>query len=191
MLKELLGDKWKDGMTVEEAETALTGKNLADLSTGEYVSKGKYADALKDVETKNGTIAEQLRQLEELKKTSGASEQLKAEIDKLKKAITDKENEFSQKYNARERQYIIDDSLKGAKAKNLGALKGALNGKFDFDKAEIKDGKITGLDDVLNELKTSDGYLFDDGVPTIPKAGKEHGGAGNGGSDVYAELRKL
>lgn len=41
-LKELLGDAFKDGMTFEEVETALNGKNLADLSSGQYVSVGKH-----------------------------------------------------------------------------------------------------------------------------------------------------
>lgn len=41
-LKELLGEKYKDGMTLGEVEEALNGKNLADLATGDYVSKAKY-----------------------------------------------------------------------------------------------------------------------------------------------------
>ena len=41
-LKELLGTNYKEGMTFEEAEKALEGMNLADLSKGEYVSKSKY-----------------------------------------------------------------------------------------------------------------------------------------------------
>jgi len=43
MLKELLGDKFKDGMTVEEIETALAGRKIVDLN-GEtkYVLKEKF-----------------------------------------------------------------------------------------------------------------------------------------------------
>lgn len=41
-LKELLGDLYKDGMTLAEVEQALSGKKLADLSMGEYVSKSKF-----------------------------------------------------------------------------------------------------------------------------------------------------
>ena len=41
-LKELLGDKYNAEMTVADAEKLLEGKRLADLSTGEYVSKAKY-----------------------------------------------------------------------------------------------------------------------------------------------------
>ena len=45
-LKEFLGNAYKSGMTIEEAENALAGKNLVDLSTGEYVSKAKYISFL-------------------------------------------------------------------------------------------------------------------------------------------------
>lgn len=43
-IRELLGEAYKDGMTFEEVESALSGKKLADLSSGEYVSKGKLSD---------------------------------------------------------------------------------------------------------------------------------------------------
>ena len=43
-IKELLGDAYREDMTLAEIETALANKKLADLSTGEYVSKKKYDD---------------------------------------------------------------------------------------------------------------------------------------------------
>jgi len=188
-LKEMLGDSYKDGLTVEEIDKLIADKKFADLTSGNYVDKGKYEDLKKDLEAKSTSSSEQLKQLEELKKTAGISEQLKTEIDNLKKTLTDKETEFSQKYNARERQYVIDDALKSTKAKNVGALKGALNGKFDFEKAEVKDGKITGLDEVLKGLKETDGYLFTEEETAPAKAGREPGV--NPNSDRFGDLRKL
>jgi hypothetical protein len=41
-IRELLGDAYKEDMTFAEVESALTGKDLVDLSTGKYVSKSKY-----------------------------------------------------------------------------------------------------------------------------------------------------
>lgn len=41
-LKELLGDLYKEGMTLAEVETALATKKLVDLSMGEYISKSKF-----------------------------------------------------------------------------------------------------------------------------------------------------
>lgn len=50
-LRELLGSAYKEGMTLQEAESALSGKNLVDLSTGDYVSKSKYIDDTKLLNT--------------------------------------------------------------------------------------------------------------------------------------------
>lgn len=41
-LQEILGEAYKDGMTVEEIQTALANKKVVDISTGAYVSVSKY-----------------------------------------------------------------------------------------------------------------------------------------------------
>ena len=45
-IKEILGDAYKADMTLADIESALNGKNLADLSGGQYVSVGKYNAAI-------------------------------------------------------------------------------------------------------------------------------------------------
>ena len=45
-IREILGDSYKEGMTFAEIESALNGKNLADLSGGQYVSVSKYNSAI-------------------------------------------------------------------------------------------------------------------------------------------------
>ena len=163
-------------MTVEEADKVLgeMGAKIFDLSKGEYVGRGRYQTLEADVKAKSEENAALVKQLEELKK---GSPEIRAEITKLQDELKAKDEEFSRKYNAREREYLIDDILKDAKPKNLGALKGALNGKFDFEKAEVKDGKVAGLSEILTQLKESDGYLFEDSTPAprgagLPPAGK-------------------
>lgn len=175
-IKEILGEKYKDGMTVEEADKVLgeMGAKIFDLSKGEYVGRGRYQTLEADVKAKSEENAALVKQLEELKK---GSPEIRAEITKLQDELKAKDEEFSRKYNAREREYLIDDILKDAKPKNLNALKGALNGKFDFEKAEVKDGKVVGLSEILTQLKESDGYLFEDSAPAprgagLPPAGK-------------------
>lgn len=175
-IKEILGEKYKDGMTVEEADKVLgeMGAKIFDLSKGEYVGRGRYQTLEADVKAKSEENAALVKQLEELKK---GSPEIRAEITKLQDELKAKDEEFSRKYNAREREYLIDDILKDAKPKNLNALKGALNGKFDFEKAEVKDGKVAGLSEILTQLKESDGYLFEDSAPAprgagLPPAGK-------------------
>lgn len=41
-LQELLGNDFKEGMTFDEINSAIAKKNIADLATGNYVSKGKF-----------------------------------------------------------------------------------------------------------------------------------------------------
>lgn len=179
-LKELLGNSYRDGMTVEEADKALgeAGAKLFDLSKGDYVGKGRYQTLEADVKAKMEENAALVKQLDELRKNS--PENVKAEIAKLQEQLKAKDEEYAQKYNAREKEYLIDGILRDAKPKNLGALKGALNGKFDFTKAEVKDGKVAGLSEILTQLKESDGYLFEDSVAApkgagLPPAGKNAG----------------
>ena len=40
-LQALLGDSYKEGMTIEEIGEFFKGKKFADLSTGNYVDKNK------------------------------------------------------------------------------------------------------------------------------------------------------
>ena len=67
-LRELLGDAYKSEMTIADVEIALNGKNLVDLTEGQYVSIGKY----------NSAIAE--RDDFKAKYTSTLSEAKKAEL---------------------------------------------------------------------------------------------------------------
>lgn len=91
-IKNLLGDAYKEGMTLEEVNKALEGKKLVDLSTGEYVSKGKY-DTLetkhKNLQAEFDQVKEQTKDFEKIKaenetfKTEKADAELKAKVLKL------------------------------------------------------------------------------------------------------------
>lgn len=54
-LKDLLGEAYHDDITAEEVNNFFSGKNFADLSTGQYVDKNKYD---RDIQNLNTTIAE-------------------------------------------------------------------------------------------------------------------------------------
>lgn len=60
-IQELLGTDYKEGMTVDEINTALQGKKLADLSSGEYIRKD-YADAT--AKTKTQELNKQIEDLQ-------------------------------------------------------------------------------------------------------------------------------
>ena len=44
-LKEILGENYREDMTVAEISEAISKLKLADLSKGEYVAKGKLTEA--------------------------------------------------------------------------------------------------------------------------------------------------
>lgn len=48
-LQALLGDSYKEGMTVEEIGAFFKGKNFKDLSTGNYVDKSKFDNKVNEL----------------------------------------------------------------------------------------------------------------------------------------------
>lgn len=50
-LQELLGENFKEGMTVEEISNQISQMKLADLSKGDYVAKGKLTEAENKIKT--------------------------------------------------------------------------------------------------------------------------------------------
>jgi len=76
-LKELLGDAYKEGMTIEEIEAALVDKDLVDRSTlGEVVNKKTFDKTASEL----ASLKKKLRELEESSLT--AEEKLKAETER-------------------------------------------------------------------------------------------------------------
>lgn len=59
-LQQLLGEAYKEGMTLDDINAALQGKKLADLSTGAYVDKNKYEADIKAKETELEQKAQEL-----------------------------------------------------------------------------------------------------------------------------------
>lgn len=72
-LKDILGDSYREDMTLADIESAIAEKKLADLSSGEYVSKGKLTDyerRMKDAEKKlaDKLTEEEKAQIEQAKR---------------------------------------------------------------------------------------------------------------------------
>lgn len=77
---EIFGDK---SLTLEQFTERTASMKLADLSTGEYVAKGKYDSDLKKARDELKTAKETIATLEANK---GDTEALQAELDKYKQA---------------------------------------------------------------------------------------------------------
>jgi hypothetical protein len=99
-IRELLGDAYKEGITFEEVEAALANKNLADLSTGNYVAVGKYNSAIAerdDFKSKyNAKLTEAEREAEQAREREAHYKELERQnsvykyTEKLNASISDK-----------------------------------------------------------------------------------------------------
>ena len=98
-LKDILGESYKEDMTLADIEKAIANMKLADLSSGEYVSKGKLTDYETRMKKAEKALADKLTEEEkaqiELAKKEEYYKQLEKEnnrnkyLTKLGKTIKD------------------------------------------------------------------------------------------------------
>ena len=89
-LKELMGDAFKDGITVEEITNFFEGKKFADLGTGQYVDKNKFDNTVNDLNKKLTDANNQLNaKMTDEEKSQQAQKEQVAEIERLKKLLSD------------------------------------------------------------------------------------------------------
>jgi hypothetical protein len=87
-LQEMLGDAFHEGMSIDEINTALSGKKFADLSTGNYVDKNKYDADLKAKDSEIQRKAEALSQkMSDDEKKAAAEAEKDALIERLEQQI--------------------------------------------------------------------------------------------------------
>lgn len=88
-LQEMLGDSYKEGMSLEEVDNFFKGKNYADLSTGNYVDKDKYNKQINNLtEQLNATKNELNAKLTDEEKNNRASQEQAQEIERLKQLLS-------------------------------------------------------------------------------------------------------
>ena len=89
-LKELMGDAFKDGITVEEITSFFEGKKFADLGTGQYVDKNKFDNTVNDLNKKLTDANNQLSaKMTDEEKSQQAQQEQVAEIERLKKLLSE------------------------------------------------------------------------------------------------------
>ena len=76
-LQTLMGESYKEGITIDEINTFLSDKKFADLSTGAYVDKNKYEA---DIKAKDNEI----KQYKETIKSKMSDDEQKLESEKEK-----------------------------------------------------------------------------------------------------------
>jgi len=87
-LQALMGDSYKEGMTLEDVSKFFEGKKFADLSTGNYVDKSKYDNQVNSLTTKLNEKEQELNaKLTDEEKNAKASQAQAKEIEELRKAL--------------------------------------------------------------------------------------------------------
>ena len=81
-IREILGDAYKADMTLAEIESALNGKNLADLSGGQYVSVGKYNSAIAERDDYKAKYTDTLTEAQKAEQANIERENRYKEIEK-------------------------------------------------------------------------------------------------------------
>lgn len=124
--KKLLGDKYKDGLSDTELLALLNELNLADLSSGEYVAKGKFDARESEIAKLQKAIAEYQEKenasLTDAQKRDLAYKSLEESNQKLAKEVEQfklKETIMASGFSADECAKIIDAQNKG---ENVAAI---------------------------------------------------------------------
>jgi len=137
-LKELLGDAYKEGMTIEEIDAALADKDLVDRSTlGEVVNKKTFDKTASEL----ASLKKKLRELEESSLT--AEEKLKAETERAQELQKQYQRELA-KLKAKE---IFVTA--GLKENNYNSLLEAIVSEDE----EITITRAKTMVDVINDQK--------------------------------------
>lgn len=88
-LQKLMGDSYKEGLTVEDITNFMKGKKFADLSQGSYVDINKYNDDVKDLKKQLDEKDKDLKAKMSAEELDQAAQKAKDdEIERLKQLLS-------------------------------------------------------------------------------------------------------
>ncbi len=89
-LQKLMGDSYKEDLTIDDIKNFMKGKNFADLSSGNYVDKNKYNADIKNLNDKISAKDTELQsKMTDDEKAKAASNAQAAEIERLTKLLSE------------------------------------------------------------------------------------------------------
>ena len=155
---------------------------LADLTSGEYVSKGKYDSLETQLNNTQTLLTDTNAKLEAALQNAGDNEALKQEIENIKNTNQTEVANITAQYEAKLKNAAVMAELSKAGANDPTDILPHLK----MDAITITDNGIVGLTEQLEPIKTAKPYLFK-GDPKPGASGLAHGGGG----DNKAELNKM
>lgn len=170
------------GLTEEQAKAVLEGFKG-------YVPPERFNEVNEAKKAAETLVSERDKQIEGLKKSTGDSEALKAEIEKLQSENKAAKEKYESDIKTLKINNAIDSALTASGAKNLKAVRALL----DMEKITLEGDEVKGVDDQIKALLKGEdtSFLFnvaDNGVKT-PKGMKAKEGSGNpAGKKSYNEM---
>lgn len=184
-LKPILGDELFTQFC-EKMEGA-TGITLANIADGAYIPKNKFDNVNEKVKTLNAQISELNGKLAAAQQQSGSAAAMNEQINQLNAQVSQLTNEVAardQKLEAQALGYKIKDALRGMNVRNADVVIPLLK----MDAISLKDDKLVGLQEQVDEIRKTDGYLFN--APTGSRGGFSGGVSGSeiGGQDINSSV---
>lgn len=149
----------------EELAAACEKASLDELK--DFVPRMRMNEVNEENKTLKQTVSDRDKQLDDLKKSSGDSVELKKQIEALQLANSEQKKAHEAEITQLKLDNAVETALTAAGVKNNKALRALL----DPDKIKLDDsGKLSGLSEQLEAVRKTDGYLFkekDDVAPVM------------------------
>lgn len=168
---EFLKELFAQPLSYDEFAKAVTekGYKLADLSKGEYVSKGKLTEALEKNKTLSGSIEQLNKDIQALKDSNASADDYRKKFEDLQKQIEDDRNAAEAKK--------ADDELTNAITSVFGDKKFTSdyvkNGLIADMKSEIAkpENKGKGYKEIFESLTKDKDGIFQNPNPMLNMGG--------------------
>lgn len=161
---------------------------------GHLVTKTRLDEVIAERDTLKTQVADRDKQLKELEKAAGDNKTLKEQIEKLQNENKTVAEKYAKDLHNLQVNNAVELAITSYKGKNSKAIKALL----DLEKAEMKEGKILGLDEQLKKLQETEAYLFeavkDNNTPAgfTPAAGNSNSqGGASSGVKTYSEMMSM
>lgn len=141
-----------------------------------FVPKEKYNEAAEAKKKAEKDVADRDKQIEELGKTAGLSEELKKQI----KTLQAENKTAKEKYEFELKEITLASAIKSALTGKVHD-EALVAGLFDREKLVIDGDKVVGLEEQLKGLQESKAFLFktEEAPQQQQQPGFKVGGAGN------------
>lgn len=150
-MKELLGEE-----LYNQVKEKIGDKELI-INDGSYIPKKKFDDLNNDKKDLQKQLENVNAKVQEL--SSVDAEKLNKEIEDLKSKYETDTKALNDKWNAREKEYLISDITRDLKFSSESAKKTFIRDLTEKD-LKIENGKMLGYDDFLNEYRKNDEGAF-------------------------------